>query len=114
MQIPEGVPVFICCEEGKEFCDITEFLIYADGEEVCITGDLMKALCLYLSMYYIFNLSYPASLAKTTMFYDRVLLDIQDNAPKRDKKLKNAEKRVNTLISKINTMIKPTKKTTKK
>lgn len=61
------------------------FSIFADGEIVCRTTSLMKASRLLMATFYIFNYVYPKSSVSTLTFYQKIFLDLQDDAKKNTK-----------------------------
>ena len=79
---------------SPELSDCTEFSIYIDGVDVAHCTTLLAAVSVYLACYYVFNLAYPAGLKKTLTFFQKVILNIHDNA--------KIERSVVTLLERLN------------
>ena len=54
--------------------------ILADGVTICETNNLMKAARLLLATFYIFNIAYPKIIMATLTFFQKVFLNLQDEA----------------------------------
>ncbi|KAJ8017809.1 Sterile alpha motif domain-containing protein 3 [Holothuria leucospilota] len=61
---------------GKETYDVI-----VDGLSIASSSTLKLAVANYLAAYYCFNLAYPKCLRKTLQFFQKVVLNIQDNLP---------------------------------
>ena len=98
---PAVAPVFIVFEGPVDkFLDCTEFHVYVDGQELVSCGDLIEAVEVYVSCFYIFNLEHPLNLRKTCTFLDKVMLGI--NPRTGPKSQKDANRKVIAMISKLN------------
>ena len=91
-------------ETEEDFTDCSTFSVIIENKVLCEAGDFVEAFCLYISAYYVFNISYPEQLYKTMVFIEKLILKLHDNTSK-CKKLKGIEKQVINIIAKINNVI---------
>ena len=70
------------------------FEVIASGEAIADSDDLLTAAALWMAVFYVFNLAYPACVAKTILFCQKILLNIQDEEA--------APRPIVTLTSKLN------------
>ena len=54
--------------------------IVADKVVICETDNLMEAAGLLLATFYVFNIAYPKASMATLTFYQKVFLNLQDEA----------------------------------
>ncbi|XP_072048029.1 LOW QUALITY PROTEIN: uncharacterized protein [Amphiura filiformis] len=69
-------PVIHCSGQVTES---TEFNTVADGVVVATSQDLIGAFSCYIAAIYSFNMCNPGCVAKTTLFVERVILELEDN-----------------------------------
>ena len=56
--------------------------IMADGIMVCQADNLLKAARLLLATFYVFNIAYPKGITASLTFFQKVFLNLQDDAKK--------------------------------
>ena len=99
---PQTAPVFIKVDTSKTFCDVTDFHIFVDGNEVCESGDLVGSFILYVASFFAFNISYPTSLKKSMTFVERIILKLMAPVRWMSRADKNLEKRIIAFVSLLN------------
>ena len=70
-------PVIQC--SGQVTDSTTEFNTVADGVVVATCNDVIGAFSCYIATIYAFNMCNPRCVAKTTLFVERVILELEDN-----------------------------------
>ena len=107
LQVPEPAvsPVYIQFDGSPErFSECTDFMLYVDGIPTVTCGDFIEATQVYVCSFYIFNLVQPQTIAKSLLFFDRVILGVKDSKSNVTKKQKDNQKRVVALLSMLNTL----------
>ncbi|KAJ8032740.1 Sterile alpha motif domain-containing protein 3 [Holothuria leucospilota] len=75
----EDTPALFIKGNGSTLGECTEFSVFLEGEEVGSCSHLLPALSAYVAAYYVFNLAYPTAFKKTMAFFQKIILNIQDN-----------------------------------
>ena len=63
----------------------TSFDVIIDEIAVSSSNNLMTAVTVFLASFYVLNLAYPTCLKKTLSFFQKIVLNIQDNISSRTK-----------------------------
>ena len=64
--------------------DVLDEIIYkvvVDNEVLAATKNFMGALCVYLSSFYVFDLVYEKEIKGTLVFFQRVIVGLEDRTP---------------------------------
>ena len=80
--------------DSTEINVCTSFDVIIDEIAVSSSNNLMTAVTVFLASFYVFNLAYPTCLKKTLSFFQKIVLNIQDNIP--------LERSVLSLLEKLN------------
>ncbi|KAJ8033840.1 hypothetical protein HOLleu_24204 [Holothuria leucospilota] len=59
----------------------TRYTLFADGVEVASTEDCLTAVAMWVSTFYVFNMTYPQCATRSLEFVQRVILNITDEMP---------------------------------
>ncbi|XP_041452630.1 uncharacterized protein LOC121426075 isoform X2 [Lytechinus variegatus] len=62
-----------------QLTEAAEFQIAVDGVVVATSEDIISSFSCYMAAIYTFNMHNPRCLAKTALFVERVILDLEDN-----------------------------------
>lgn len=71
-----------------------EYSVFVDSLKVYSSENFLSCFANYLAAFYCLNLAYPSALRKSMQFYQKVILNIQDNL--------QIEKSVVKILEKIN------------
>lgn len=74
--------------------DDTEYSVVVDSLQVVSSRNFLTCFANYLAVFYCLNLAYPTTLKKTLKFYQKVILNIEDND--------QVEKSVVKILEKVN------------
>ncbi|XP_038074352.1 sterile alpha motif domain-containing protein 3-like [Patiria miniata] len=73
----DGVPII--CGDEEDLASCSTFSVEIDGTIVSSSKDVLSAMAVYLASFYVFNLAYPTRLKRTLTFFQKGVLNIQDN-----------------------------------
>ena len=104
MQPPDGAPVYLQIKKEKQV------EVFIDGTCFGEATSLKDAFLYGVAAFAVFNLSYPTAMAKTFLFVEKAVFNIEDCTTERTKKQQQITKAVESFIAKVNGMVNKPKK----
>ena len=105
MQPPDGTPVYLHVQDGWKKVNV-----FLDGIFFGSTRSFNEAFLYGTASFAVFNLSYPCSMAKTFLFMEKAVFNIDDCTTIKTKKQLQTTKAVVSFIAKLNATVKPKEK----
>lgn len=81
------------------FIEEDRYGIWMEGNELCTAGDMVEAVAVWFSTFYIFNIHFPIYAKNTLTFIQKVLLKLNDKV-KMSSKVFNLMKSIEALLEK--------------
>ena len=82
---PSSFPQIKLTEGEYLYDEDVEIEVIVENRTVCTCGDMVTAMSLLFSLYYIFNVAYPPTQESTLLFLQKAFFQIEDGGKKNPK-----------------------------